>query len=472
MSVVTAYADRMNMLLAMLVVLSGPVVAADVAISGTTLVQGFEPSIAISGLVPGERVRIHSLRMFAVWREKPGKGWQPVPKAIHAWADYRADAVGRVDLKKMSPLAGTFSGNDPYGILWSGHPVSNKDNDPYLPRGIDPNTLAEGKSRILVSRDGDVLAMLELGTASPPGLNVLEVSDGRLNGTFAAPSDGRRHPVVILLHGSEGGSRDGALQLARRFAGQGYAAFAFNYFAWDLAGIEGIPNAHANQPIEMITKLRDWLARRPEADVERLGVYGHSKGAEYAALAATRLPWIDAVAACVPTDVIWQGYGIGDGRNRSNSKAKEPELYSSFSWKGRPLPYVDLKGDRKPFHSNSEFYKSKRAAMGKKAFSAEIPVEKARATFLWLGAGRDEVWASGEMAKKLDAKMKAAGKVNKTELVVYERAGHAICGDGTYPTRVWQDESSDPRDPDLDETGRAASNSWSRIKVFFSQKLR
>lgn len=462
----------MKMLLATLAILPGHVFAADVAVTGTTIVQGFQPNLAVSGLFPGERIRVHSLRMFAVWREKPGKGWQPVPRALHAWADFRADSDGRVSLVKMSPLAGTYSGDDPYGILWSGHPVPTMSDDPYLPEGVDPTALAEGTSRIFVSRNGKLLATVELGTVSPQGLNVLEVNEGRLSGAFAAPADGRRHPAVILLHGSEGGSRDGAIELARRFAGQGYAAFAFNYFAWDLAKIDGIPNAHVNQPIEMISKVRDWLARRPEADVERLGVYGHSKGAEYAALAATRLPWIDAIVACVPTDVVWQGYGIGDGRNQPDPKAKEPANFSSFSWRGRSLPYVKLKGDRRPFNSNTDFYDFKRRAMGARVSAAEIPVENARASFLWLGGGRDEVWNSGTMSKNIDAKMRAAGKASKSELVVYERAGHAICGDGTYPTRAWQDESSDPRDPDLDETGRAAVDAWSRIKDFFRQKLR
>ena len=461
----------MKMFVATLLALSGSVSAAEVTVTGTTIVQGFQPVIAVSGLLPRERIRIHSLRMFAVWQETPGKGWRSVPRALHAWADYRADADGRVRPDKFSPLTGTFSGHESYGLLWSGHPVSTGVDDPYLPKGVDPAAMGEGTSRVLVSRNGALLAMAELDTVAPPGMKTFEVNEGRLNGAFAAPADGQRHPVVILLHGSEGGSSKGAMELARRFAGQGYAAFAFNYFAWDLAKIEGVPNAHVNQPIEMITRVRDWLARRPEADVERLGLYGHSKGAEYAALAATKLGWIDAVAACVPTDVVWQGYGIGDGRNRPDPKAKEPANYSSFSWRGRPVPYVNLQGDRKPFHSNTNFYDFKRKAMGARVSATEIPVEKSRASFLWVGGGRDEVWNSGSMSKNLDARMRSAGAASRSELVVYERAGHGICGDGTYPTRVWRDDSTDQRDPDLDETGRAAADAWSHIKDFFRQKL-
>lgn len=445
--------------------------AAGVAITGNEIVQGFTPKLGVTGLFPNERVRVHTLRMFVVWQEQASKGWSPVPRAIHAWADYRADARGKVRLDVMSPLAGTFSGVDPYGILWSGQPVG-ADGDVYLPEGVDPAKLAENESRILVSRGGKSIVTAKLSSRPPTGLIEQDVAEDRLNGVFAAPTDGRRHPALILLHGSEGASRSAARDMARRFAGQGYAAFAFNYFAWDLSKIEGIPNAHVNQPVEMLAKVRDWLAKRPEADVTRLGVYGHSKGAEYAELAATLLPWIDAVVACVPTDVIWEGYGIGDGRNKSNLNAKEPTQYSSFSWRGRPLPYIPLKGDRKPFHSNAEFYEFKRKQMGAAAAAAAIPVERSRASFLFLGGGRDEVWKSGAMAHDLDRRMRAAGKASGSELMVYERAGHAICGEGIYPIRVWQDDSPDPRDPDLDANGRATADAWNRTKDFLERRLK
>ena len=283
------------------------------------------------------------------------------------------------------------------------------------------------------------------------------MAEGRINGAYAAPNDGKRHPAVILLHGSEGGDRDAARALAVRFAGHGYAAFALNYFAWDLKGLPDVPNAHVNQPIELIGQVRDWLRAQPEADVERIGLYGHSKGAEYAEVAAVYLPWVRAVAACVPTDVVWQGYGIGDQRNKSNTYGSPPALYSSFSWRGVPLPYVPLEGDRSGYRTNTDFYEAKRAERPKLAQAALIPIERAKASFLWLGGGRDATWASGAMAQRLDARLRTSGAASRSELHVYPAAGHAICGDGTYPTRVWEKESTDLRDPDRDAEGAGNS---------------
>ena len=458
--------------MALLALLAAPVSGEEIHIEGTEIVSGAAPQITVEGLEPGDRVRVHSIRMFEVWEPDSNGDWRPVARPLHAWGDFLANATGIVSLRVMSPLAGTYAGTDAYGLLWSGRVVPAQAQDTFLPGTIAIADMSDGEGQLIVTREDRTLASEQLRFRDPPSLRIVEVAQGRLNGTFAAPQDGERHPVVILLHGSEGGSPAAAAALANRFAGQGYAAFAFNYFAWDLANLEGVPNAHVNQPIEMLAAVRDWMAAQPESDVERLGVYGHSKGAEYAALAAVRLPWIDAVAACVPTDVVWQGYGIGDGRNRSNPFGEPPELYSSFSWEGQPLPYIPLEGDRRPYHSNTDFYEAKRVEAGQVAEAAAIAVEQSSASFLWLGGGRDEVWASGQMARSLDARMQAAGEAARSELVVYDGAGHAICGDGTYPTRLWQSDSEDQRDPDLDANGRATVDGWERIVEFFGRKLR
>ena len=459
-------------LVLIILAISSPVLARTPEVSGSQIISGFEPKLEARGLAPLQRVRIHVVRMFSIWQPSADGEWREVPKPLHAWADFIADSNGTVEVWRASPLAGTYAGIDPYGLLWSGRPIGGAAVDFFLPNGFDSVGLRDGEARILLTVDGVSVAADSVAFMTPEGLTIENVSSGRLNGVYAAPDDGEKHPALILLHGSEGGSADAARELAVRFAGQGYAAFAFNYFAWDLANLEGVPNAHVNQPVEMIGVVRDWLATRPEADVERLGLYGHSKGAEYAEVAAIRLPWIKAVAACVPTDVVWQGYGIGDERNRSNSFGAPPDQYSSFSWQGAPLPYVPLDGDRSAYPTNTDFYEAKRAEFPTHASEAAIPIDQANARFLWLGAERDEVWASGTMAAELDRRMTEAGEGAKSELHVYTAAGHAICGDGTYPSRLWSDDSTDPHAPDLDANGRATVDAWRQIKNFFAVTLK
>ncbi|MDT7933069.1 MAG: acyl-CoA thioester hydrolase/BAAT C-terminal domain-containing protein [Sphingomonadaceae bacterium] len=79
--------------------------------------------------------------------------------------------------------------------------------------------------------------------------------------------------------------------------------------------------------------MREWLKAQPEADANRIGLWGASKGAEFALIAASRYDWVKAVVAVVPSDVVWEGWG-GSG-----------PATASFAFDGRPLafePYVGM----------------------------------------------------------------------------------------------------------------------------------
>ena len=463
-------------LAALLALFSAAPAAADPNVDLAVVFAGQPPIIRLSGMAPRERVRVHLFRMYSKWEtDDPTRrtGWKAVPQPIHAWADVGADKDGEIDLARTPAVRGTYKGIDPYGLTWSGR----KPGDALLDEAAVPTfgfaALRDGQSRVVVTRGNVIVADAPLRSAAPPGLITADVAEGPINGVYAAPDDGGRHPALILLHGSEGGDIADARALAQRFAGRGFAVFALNWFAWDLKNIPGIPNAHVNQPIELLTTVRDWIAKRHEADASRIGVYGHSKGAEYATVAATYLPWIRAVAACVPSDSVWEGYGIGDARNRPEPGRVAPVEYSSWSWQGKPLPYIALpvSDDRSGYFDNTAYYEYRRAADPAAAARARIPVERSSARFLWLGGGRDATWASGVMATRNHALLRAAGASTRTELAVYPRAGHGICGEGTYPTHLWTDSSPDPRRADPDADGKATVDAWRRIVAFFRRSL-
>lgn len=449
---------------------------AEVRIDAPPVVLGQTPVVRITGLAPDQEARVHLVRMFTRWvTDDPTQrsGWRQALQPLHAWADVRADRNGEVDLARFPVREGTYRGADPYGLMWSGRKTGDALLASVALPGFDVSSLRDGEMRLLVTDDTGILVQAPFMSTAPGGLIVAEIADGVLNGAFAAPNDGRRHPTVILLHGSEGGDRDGARMLAQQYAGQGFAAVALNYFAWDLKRLPGVPDAHVNQPIEILERVREWIATRPEADADRIGVYGHSKGAEFAAVAAVRLPWIRAVAACVPSDAVWEGYGIGDPRNDPEPGRTVPQKISSWSWQGTPLPYIALPStdDRSAYFNNTAYYEARRAADPVAAHAARIPVEQSNAYFLWLGGGRDETWASGTMAARNHEALGHAGKGSRSELHIYPKAGHAICGDGTYPTRLWADDSSDARKPDLDAEAQATIDAWQRIVAFFRRTL-
>jgi dienelactone hydrolase len=456
--------------------LSAAPVAAQVRIYPESATSGFSPGIRVTGLSPGAKARLHAYASYGRWEQDASGKWVEKTQVYHAWANVVANARGEVAMDRYSVTSGTYAGVDGYGLLWS----MRKPTDPILaqasPSGEKAPRAEPGKTVLLLTQDGVVIGHGSFRILEPSGLTAVPVSQGRVNGFFAAPTGKRKLPTVILLHGSEGGGAQEARDQATRFAGRGFAAFALNYFAWDLKGLKGPPNYHVNQPVELIGQVRDWLANRPEADVKRLGIYGHSKGAEYAVVAAQYYPWVKAVAACTPSDAVWEGYGINDGRNRFNPQLKWPAEISSWSWQGKPLPYIPLRTYENPpegrkWFDNADRYSTSRTEKPDKAQKALIEIEKSRAHFLLLGGGRDEVWASGTMAESLAERMRKAGKGSRVIVQVYPAAGHQICGAGTYPSHIWADASTDPRVKDPVAEGAAQVDAWRRIVHFFKTRL-
>lgn len=435
------------------------------------IVSGFAPAITVEGLQNKDQVRLWTVRRFTRWEEIDGR-WTEVQVVLYAWADY-VPRRGEVDVRTSASVRGTYIGVDAYGLLWSGRPA----DDPMIAEAHPPSAdVTAGSTGHLVALvNGREIGRASLTQREPDGLRITQVRAEGFAGVYAAPADGHTHPVVLLLHGSEGGNLDDARALAVRFAGQGYAALSVIYFAWDLAKVGGVASAHVNTPIELLRRARDWVALQPEADTGRLGVYGHSKGAEFAEVAAVRYPWIKAVVACVPTDVVWEGYGHDDERNRQENRGAAPVLMSSWSFAGKPLPYVQLRvfDRREPgrYFNNTERYELSRQDDPRRAALAAIPIERSRARFLLAGGGKDEVWASGEMARRLAARFTSLPRARKPELHVFEGAGHGICTDGTWPPRVYGRERDDPRSSNLDREGAAAARVWALTKAFLCSEL-
>jgi dienelactone hydrolase len=434
--------------------------------------KGDPPVIRVTGLRPGETVELHLARIFSLWVRAEDGNWRSTPAPTVGWARFKADAKGVVDTSRAKALEGTYAGTDVYGLWWSARRTNDAQLPAKAPPGLALEALQDGEARLVLVRGGEAVAQTPLKFGIKASLRLETVSEGLVNGEYAAPTGQGRLPTLILLHGSEGGDGPNMRWLAAQFAHQGYAVFALNYFAWDLKGLD-VRNDHVNLPIETLEPVREWLGRQPEVDLERFGLYGHSKGAEFAEVAAVRYPWVKAIIACVPTDVVWEGYGIGDGRNTRTRP--NPDAMSSWSWKGEPLPYVPLRpfvfGQANPYFNNTERYERSRAEHPAEAQAAAIPLEQTSAQVLLLGGGRDEVWASGAMAWRLDARFAKAGKSDQVETHIYPTAGHQICGDGTYPTHLWMDQGNDPRSKDLVAEGRAAADAWQRMQTFLRRVL-
>ena len=115
-----------------------------------------------------------------------------------------------------------------------------------------------------------------------------------LAGTLVLPEGAHRYPAVVLFHGSGPQTRD--LSTARWFAGQGFAALAY-----DKRGVgESDGDFRAVPFMELCDDGLagiDYLKSRSDIDAKRIGVWGLSQGGWLGPLAASRSPEVAFVIA-------------------------------------------------------------------------------------------------------------------------------------------------------------------------------
>jgi dienelactone hydrolase len=386
------------------------------------LLSGKDAQIELRGLAPGSVVEITAER--PVPRYWP----QPARELYRARASYRVADDGTLTLASAPPLAGSYTGADLRGLFWS----MTLTDAPVAPDWPD------GRVQLVATQQGRTIAHAALTLrGSLPEVELTTVGAEMPGAVLARLPGPARRPAIIVLGGSDGHDFT-ARRMAPRLASHGYAVLGLPYYAPDLGGppaphLAGLPTALVDIPVDRLDQARDWLRRAPGVDADRIAIWGWSKGAEYALLAATHLPWITAVVAITPTDVVWEGLG---------GPSQVPGTRSSFSWRGEPLPFVPYHDIAREFMAPSQ---GKRAALRRPhdegrtnhpeaVARARIPVERFRGALLVAGGGDDQIWASGTMADNIARSRAAAGLA--TTRLVYPDAGHMLTGDGWAPTTM------------------------------------
>lgn len=204
---------------------------------------------------------------------------------------------------------------------------------------------------------------------------------------LASPVAGADAGVVVLTGSSGRIDRE----RARLFAREGVAALAIRWF-----GGPGQPPGICEIPLETFVVAVD---RVVETGVRRVGVLGVSKGAESALLTAVRDPRVDLVVAVSPTSRVWSNVGPGrDGKSRPQR--------SSWTWRGRPLPFVPMDDSWTPHQDHGpvairDWYELSERTHADLLAPAAIPIEEARADVLLVAGGDDAMWPSLRFAEEL-----------------------------------------------------------------------
>lgn len=120
--------------------------------------------------------------------------------------------------------------------------------------------------------------------------------DGRpMRAAYAAPSDGRKHPGVIVIH-EIFGLNDDIRRIAGRVADLGYAALAPDLY--DKGGARLVCIARTMMTLSRgegdafkdIDAARKYLQQQPAVDAARIGVIGFCMGGGFALMYAARAP--------------------------------------------------------------------------------------------------------------------------------------------------------------------------------------
>lgn len=401
--------------------------------------------IRVEGLIAGEEVVVRATTLDA--RDT----------RFDSWGRFVAGPDGRLDLDAVPPVDGTYRGTDGNGLLWS---MTAEDDASFV------------TSRSWTARTVELTAETERGIARASlertypwnEIDVQEVSGDAWSGELWLPPStaSERLPAVVFL----GGFGDGPSPLnCSLLASRGYVVLNVGYHAWP-----GQSGDLVEVPIEAVSRALDHLQSHPRVDGDRLAVWGISKGAELALLAASHDDRVRAVAAWAPSSTVFGGISFRD-----------PLPGSSWTMGGKPLDFAQGRPSfdtlrttlrlllRRPVSFRSGYLAGLELAERENLDAVAIPVERIEGAIQLVAGGDDQMWPAAEMAEQIDARLRARGFTHRVDLVIEPDAGHhvkfALWPAGGGPSRFFV------RGGDPESAHRLGRRAWTALHSFLADTL-
>jgi dienelactone hydrolase len=244
----------------------------------------------------------------------------------------------------------------------------------------------------------------------------IDYRDESGRGTYRTPDSRGPFPAVLALGGSDGGT---PLYFADLLVPEGFACLSLAYWA--------TPDTQpwfTEIPLERIERGLRWLIGRPEVRTHdgRVALVGASRGGELALLVASTFPdLVGPVVAYTPSSVVWQGVDL---------TLPPGATKSSWSYRGKPLPYVAVPRDAVPDQTAAGISWLPMMEPGLNDVAAvnqaTIAVERCTGPVLLVSGGSDRVWPTSRMCTMLTERMSRHGRRDAISHLDYPRAGHML----------------------------------------------
>jgi dienelactone hydrolase len=361
-------------------------------------------TIALRGFKPHQPVSVSATLTYA-----DAVSWQ-------SRATFISDDDGQVAITRQAPVSGTYEGVAPMGLFWSMSMVPGEVRP--VPTGavmLPVPIRLEAEAERVNGRRAEITLVRRI---AGPGVTRHVIRTDGIVGTLFLPPGPGPHPAVMVVSGGGGGIDEfrGAI-----LASHGYAALALGHFA-----VEGRPRGLVNIPLEYFETAIGWMRAQKWFDSRLLAVWGASRGGELALLLGATFPEINAVAAWVPSGVVFWALG--------NAEPDDTRPRAAWTFRDRALPYLqenNTSGDppptRPPGHAvaYTPFYRSQ-LRDARAVERATIPVEKIRGPVQLVSGVDDQMWPSSDLADIALRRLETHHHPFPFRHLKYPEAGHTI----------------------------------------------
>lgn len=365
--------------------------------------------IRAEGLEPGQLVSIQTTMTDVAGVAWKAQGW------------YVASAHGVLATDQASSSHGSYRGVDVGGLFWAMRPDTGEDRDTFLKAARHashavgmPGFGEEDHVPVEVTlSDADSTELAQITfplQLRSPEVAIRPLRQGSLRGLVWGPVDdtpGRG--VIFTFSGSNGGVDRSVAPL---LASLGYRVISLGFFAY-----EDLPAQLHDIPLEYFAEGFAWA--RETYGVERVGIFGGSRGGELVLLLGATYPdEVCGVVAVAPMHVVMGGYS-DDGTPAG-----------SWTVGGEPVPFVAIDdGALEPPEDpgqevawtevSDRFLKDTELTRG-----TEIKVEDIRCPLLLVSGEDDAMWDSPWGADRVMDRLRARGSTIPAQHLCLRDTGH------------------------------------------------